>query len=318
MLALCWYPQQFFHLSFGIQDQTKHFLDKLDFDINKIVVTNPKTYTTLRSTIRAQLSHINALELLNYVPYRLLSPFFANELKGKKEKAKNNLIEQLSCERFNSDRPLYKITTIHGERFISIHPDWSEYLRLNFAIVEHWSDFALVLYLQKRNPNTPAIPSKVKPPLKRASLSKQQTLWQTALKNKPTHCIYSGEEFNAIDKSNYALDHFMPWSLVAHDQLWNLIPTSQSANSSKNNHIPHTDYVNKMIEQQYHLIQQTKLALTSKKWQAAMADHATDLRLSYDELTEEDALINALRSSLTSLGATGSQMGFGAGWVYKI
>ena len=35
-----------------------------------------------------------------------------------------------------------------------------------------------------------------------------------------------------------SVDHFIPWQYVAHDELWNLHPTTQSINSSKNNSLP--------------------------------------------------------------------------------
>ncbi|PKH07037.1 HNH endonuclease domain-containing protein [Moritella sp. Urea-trap-13] len=317
MVALCWYPQQFFHLSFGIQDQTNAVLDKLVFDPNKIVVTNPNTYKELRKAIKQQFNDINAIELLTYVPYRLLSPFFSAELRGQKDAVKNSLTAQLADTHFDSVKPLYKISTIKNNKFISIHPDWLQYIYSNLAIVEYWCDFSLVLYLQKRNPNTPAISSKIQPPLKRISLSKQQKSWQIALSNKPTYCIYTGDKFSATDKTVYALDHYMPWSLVAHDQLWNLIPVTSSANSSKSNHIPHHYYIDKMIEQQFHLVTQTKLVFSSLQWQKSMVDHATDLRLSFDELQNPNSFERALHSTLTSLTATGTQMGFGANWLYN-
>jgi len=35
-----------------------------------------------------------------------------------------------------------------------------------------------------------------------------------------------------------SLDHFVPWSYVAHDEMWNLHPTTKSINSSKSNNLP--------------------------------------------------------------------------------
>ena len=41
-----------------------------------------------------------------------------------------------------------------------------------------------------------------------------------------------------ISIDNYAVEHFVPHSFVAHDLIWNLIPASPSFNSSKNNRLP--------------------------------------------------------------------------------
>lgn len=41
-----------------------------------------------------------------------------------------------------------------------------------------------------------------------------------------------------IDKNNYEVDHFMPWTFVMNDELWNLMPMDSLLNSSKNNKLP--------------------------------------------------------------------------------
>lgn len=41
-----------------------------------------------------------------------------------------------------------------------------------------------------------------------------------------------------IDKESYDVDHFIPWSFVMNDELWNLMPMDSSLNSSKSNKLP--------------------------------------------------------------------------------
>lgn len=55
------------------------------------------------------------------------------------------------------------------------------------------------------------------------------------LQNNPTRCVYSNE---SITQSGYSLDHFIPWTYIAHDQIWNLIPTSKTVNSMKSDWLP--------------------------------------------------------------------------------
>lgn len=52
---------------------------------------------------------------------------------------------------------------------------------------------------------------------------------------QPIQDIY-GE--TRLDERNISIDHFVPWSYVAHDELWNLTPTTRNINSSKSNHLP--------------------------------------------------------------------------------
>ncbi|MDY5576621.1 MAG: HNH endonuclease domain-containing protein [Lachnospiraceae bacterium] len=40
-----------------------------------------------------------------------------------------------------------------------------------------------------------------------------------------------------MTENDISIDHFVPWSYVAHDEMWNLNPTTKSINSSKRNNL---------------------------------------------------------------------------------
>ena len=91
-------------------------------------------------------------------------------------------------------------------------------------------------FLQKRNPNVPNLPAKLVKPLQRESLTKQRKFWDTYIESVgKINCIYTGKEIFA---KKYDLDHFVPWSFVSHNLLWNLLPADASINSSKSNNLP--------------------------------------------------------------------------------
>lgn len=53
------------------------------------------------------------------------------------------------------------------------------------------------------------------------------------------HRLSEISHMNPVRKEkNISIDHFVPWSYVAHDELWNLTPTTRSINSSKSNSLP--------------------------------------------------------------------------------
>ena len=55
-----------------------------------------------------------------------------------------------------------------------------------------------------------------------------------------------------MTNENISVDHFVPWQYVAHDELWNLHPTTRSINSSKSNSLPSwTLYFNALGELEY-------------------------------------------------------------------
>ncbi len=96
---------------------------------------------------------------------------------------------------------------------------------------------AKIHYLQKRNPSVPGIADKLSAPQER-KLDKAKKYWKAVIEVTEIRNIYTEEIMTAGDIS---IDHFVPWSYVAHDELWNLVPTTKAVNSSKSNNLPDWD-----------------------------------------------------------------------------
>lgn len=96
-------------------------------------------------------------------------------------------------------------------------------------------------------PNVPNIPNKLIKKEERSSLLEQRKFWNTAINNGlEVRCLYTDKLFAARE---YELDHFIPWSFVSHDLLWNLMPSDASINSSKSNKLPNLKlYLPKLAE----------------------------------------------------------------------
>ena len=57
--------------------------------------------------------------------------------------------------------------------------------------------------------------------------------------------IYSEQQLT----DSFSIDHFLPWSFVAHDLLWNLTPVEPTTNSSKNDALPDLDiYLPRLVK----------------------------------------------------------------------
>ena len=71
----------------------------------------------------------------------------------------------------------------------------------------------------------------------------------------PLFDIYTGTEFTEENLQTYggmSIDHFIPWSFVLHNEIWNLYPMYKKINSEKNNKLPDKDmYLNEFCEKQY-------------------------------------------------------------------
>lgn len=257
MVGNAWYPTNYFRLSFGKQDRLSQIAlaikseTDLPVDANKRdVIATALAYTNERSQAS---SAIKSLE--RYVPYRFLQPFFSTQLQGIKDDQKSKITQQLAEQSFSDLHSpcLYKFVHLKTGMAIEINPLWFAYLQAHLSIVTGFCLWHLLNYLQKNNPNVPNIAGKLFEPGQR-KLSSCREFWQEAFRRLGTiTCIYSGM---IMDGSDFSLDHFLPWSFVTHDLLWNIIPTPKVVNSAKSDRLPAFDrYFGSFAQLQYVAVQ---------------------------------------------------------------
>lgn len=245
MVANAWYPIHYFRLSFGKSDSLFDIVMRLQQITQIPIDANAETVV---SGITDRLEDRQIRGLLNIltlnVPYRFLSPWirykYDEDVVIRSQKLENN------C--------LYSLYKNGSEFYIELNPTWDAYLHNHYNILVDYAYWNLTQFLQTRNPNVPAIPNKLIRPDVRNSLAKQHDYWDMVMEiGGPIHCIYTNKLLHPKD---YDLDHFIPWSFVTHDLLWNLIPSDGSINSSKNNKLPELDlYLPKLADIQHYALQ---------------------------------------------------------------
>ena len=314
MLALAWFPHTFFRLSFGLNDQVGTLLDSIQFDVEERRAGLAVTQQRLRRSIAKQYKDAGAVQLLRYVQFRILQPFFAKELRGKRDQDKNKLIEDLANQSLNSRSPAPYGFCENGKKIV-FHHTWGEYFTSNYPVIIGWIQHHWVNYLQRKNPNTPAIPLKIQAPLKRTPLTKQRNYWERIIGHTDIRCIYTNE---IIRQDSFDLDHFLPWSFVCHDQSWNLIPVVPEANSSKGNSLPSLQYIKLFVETQHIGLTESFSLFSNQKWQNAVESYIGDLHLSGTEMLSIDKLAPAYSRILNPMIDLASQSGFSTGWKYGV
>jgi len=191
--------------------------------------------------------------ITEFVPYRLLSSFFEDELKGVQDTLRNDRISKLS-----NNNPLTFYSIDRMSKKVRINDPWMIYVKDNIGIIKSWIDYELVHFLQRRNPSIPNIPFKVNPQ-KNRNLTRAKRLWNEAIQINPALNIdlFINSNFSENSKEefgSFSIDHFLPWSFVSHDQLWNLIPVHKNINSAKSNSLPNESYIHPYIEMQYNFL----------------------------------------------------------------
>ena len=313
MIAEAWYMVSEYHLNLGPRDNLEQTVKRMN------EITNLKS-AEKKSNILEYLKNCEDKEikqkkniLISNVPYRLQAPlmpqFKSVDFEGKID---------LRIQKINSQKRLmYYIGEF--ERLntkIYVQEDWVEYLSSNLEIIAGWVNFNMINYLQRRNPSVPGIADKIYPPRER-NLAKVKKHWQTIAEVKPIHEIY-GEKMIERDIS---IDHFVPWSYVAHDELWNLHPTTRSINSSKGNNLPDWDtYFPRLAKQEYMAYETVwKYEAVHKEFEKCAKEHVNNSDVEYslyrkglgfrDFQSELEKIISPIYQSAQNCG-------FG-NWVYK-
>ena len=100
------------------------------------------------------------------------------------------------------------------------------------------------------NPEVPGLVYKLAPmDEKMRKLNHVRDLWECILEQRQIIDVFTD---NPIEKRKYDIDHFIPWSFVMNDELWNLMPMDSSLNSSKSNRLPKWDtYFGKYANNQF-------------------------------------------------------------------
>lgn len=317
MVASVWYPTNYFRLSFGKQDRLSAIVVGLEVSAG-LPIDSPRGRVA-----ESALAHLRQRDwigrqiasLANFVPYRFLRPFFAAALRGAKDWEVNRRIVSLAEDSFrNTEAPcLYRFTTGRAP-CIEIHPAWLQYLQRHLPILTGFCLWRLVNYLQKHNPNVPNIAGKLFEPQVR-DLRLARTFWSIVLQaGEPLTCLYTGQP---VTRDNLTLDHFLPWRFVAHDQLWNLVPVTRSANSAKGDSLPDLAlYFEPFADLQYRALQIVSRApgtgrLLEDYVLLCKASDQTELQnLTLSRFRE--ALYNALVPQMQ----IAANMGFAVGWRY--
>ncbi len=236
MIADAWYMVTEYHLRLGPVGVT----DNLEEAVKYIRQIKKFPSSEKRNVIISFLENSDDRKLITYknilimnVPYRIQSPFLDEIKIDKKEWDWPSEL----CQKINGQKRLlyYYDAFQQLSTTIMINEDWVPYLLRNKEILLGWMQINLIHYLQKRNPSVPGIADKLSAPHSR-DINRVREYWKKIIIRKPEITDIYGQ-VKLTDKP-ISVDHFVPWQYVAHDELWNLHPTTRSINSSKSNGLP--------------------------------------------------------------------------------
>jgi len=139
------------------------------------------------------------------------------------------------------------------ERKITLTSSGYEYLLKYQTTVFKLVNYELAKFLQKKNPlvTQGILLEEIENITQRESLQQFQ---QLLVEHSGSSCFYTGKPLVA-GKRIIAVDHFVPWSFVHSDELWNFVLTSTTLNSSKGSKLPAERYLQQLDERNRHFMQ---------------------------------------------------------------
>ena len=168
-----------------------------------------------------------------------------------------------------------------------------------------------LFYEKARNPYVPSIVNKIIRPETREQQTQERQWWRAIIRHiGGMRCIYSGETIHATD--SFDLDHFIPWSFIGHNRLWNLIPATKNANLRKSDSLPNMEkYYDRFINTQYRAL---KANATLKRNNKIVNAYTEDLKITLP--TARKNLHTAYNTVIPPLITLAKNQGFAGDWDF--
>ena len=321
MIADAWYSVTEYHLRMGTKDNQGNSVNSIERAVNKLDALNCLEHTADRWQVlekieeNEKLLHDEKYQISKNVPYRLLSSFM-KELSGNDPlwDQRTRLIAYMEMISHSCCLP-YIIGTERGlEKRIIIEERWKRFLIDNMVAIRGWIQMKKIKYLQDRNPGVPGIIYKLEPENeKQRKLQNVRKLWAAVFDISGIRDIYSG---NPLEKKKYEIDHFVPWSFITNDEMWNLMPVNSSLNSSKRDRLPDWNtYFSGFAQNQFVLNQMIykyeRLAHMFRECQRDNLNSLWSMEELYIKDIDENQFIRVLESRLKPIYDSARTQGYG-------
>ncbi len=320
MIVDAWYSVVEYHLHLGPKNASGKIMNSLERAAIKLAqvsgLPGDADEPSIIENIQAHEKEIldEKKQLVLNVPYRLLSSFMP-EIGGNDKlwDQRKRMIAYIDALNKKESIPYKIIDGIGLNKKVVISPEWQMFLKDNYVTIAGWIEMKKVKYLQNRNPGVPGLIFKLEPQKdKQRKLKYVRELWNSISEIVPIIDIYTDKP---IKKNVFDVDHFIPWSYIANDELWNLMPMNSSLNSSKSNNLPKWDRYFKLFAHNQFIMNQLVLSNGSVKtiFLKCQRDNLVmpwSLEELYLQGQQEEVFISALEKNLRPIYDSARMQGY--------
>lgn len=138
------------------------------------------------------------------------------------------------------------------EEYIQLNPQVFTFLSKHKKVIEKLNYYEWAKFLEKVNNNetTQCLLNKLDYVTKRNDLSVYRQILYDEFEEK--HCFYCRKE---LKKNKIEVDHFIPWSFIKDDNLWNFVLTCPECNNKKRDKLAEIKYLDDLVERNRFLIE---------------------------------------------------------------
>ena len=246
MICNAWYSVREFHIHLSGMQADGLVRDGLERAVLKLTELSDLPANASKVEIKNAIREHNAdlklakEQLTNMVPGRALAGFFSKSAEEVPWGSIRRLTEYIR----RIDSTVIRLPYTFGDssklkKEVLFNSDWMKMIQDNTVNILGWIQYEKVKWLQNNNPEVPSLIYKLAPmDEKMRKLNNVRKLWEGILDVREVRDVFTG---NPIVSKQYDVDHFIPWSFVMNDELWNLMPMDSSLNSSKSNKLPKWD-----------------------------------------------------------------------------
>ncbi|HEO8420528.1 HNH endonuclease [Niallia sp. FSL W8-0635] len=183
-----------------------------------------------------------------------LSPELQVEVINKvKKKCKLNVMGALYGD---TDQTIYDFN--NKTEMLRYNQTFYSFMQRFQRILNYLTNYQLAVFLEKFNEkgNTTNLLMKVENVSKRSSLDQFYFLLSSYYNGS---CFYCGKSIKRKQLAH--VDHFIPWSFVQTDQLWNLVISCSTCNLAKNDKLAEQDFLSLLIDRNEELLKEKKILI---------------------------------------------------------
>ena len=246
MICNAWYSVREFHIHLSGITADGQVRDGLERAVLKLTELSDLPANASKVEIKNAIAEHNdelkifKEQLTNMVPYRALAGFF----NKSDEPADWDSVRRMIAYIEHINRDVVLLPYILGpesklKKKIYFQDAWIAMIQDQTVSILGWIQYEKVKWLQNNNPEVPGLIYKLAPmDEKMRKLNNVRKLWEGILDVCEVRDVFTDQ---LVVSKQYDMDHFVPWSFVMNDELWNLMPMDSSLNSSKSNRLPKWD-----------------------------------------------------------------------------